>query len=83
MLTRTDAMAAKEGMERYKSTEMQLRVSILSILRNINPFSNNLLTLFCRHAGGLALDLATAATIRPALASYLLTDLPTQIANGC
>ena len=27
MLSRNDAMAAKEGMERYKSTEMQLRVS--------------------------------------------------------
>lgn len=26
MLTRTDAMVAKEGMERYKSSEMQLRV---------------------------------------------------------
>ena len=27
MLSRNDAMSAKEGMERYKSTEMQLRVS--------------------------------------------------------
>ena len=27
MLSRSDAMTAKEGMERYKSTEMQLRVS--------------------------------------------------------
>ncbi len=27
MLSREDAMTAKEGMERYKSTEMQLRVS--------------------------------------------------------
>ena len=27
MLSRTDAMAAKMGMESYKSTEMQLRVS--------------------------------------------------------
>ena len=27
MLSRTDAMAAKIGMESYKSTEMQLRVS--------------------------------------------------------
>lgn len=26
MLTRNDAMVAKEGMERYKSSEMQLRV---------------------------------------------------------
>lgn len=32
MLTRNDAMVAKEGMERYKSSEMQLRVMIL------NPF---------------------------------------------
>lgn len=29
MLSRTDAMTAKEGMERYKSAEMQLRVSPL------------------------------------------------------
>lgn len=27
MLNRTDAMSAKEGMERYKSADMQLRVS--------------------------------------------------------
>ncbi len=27
MITRSDAVAAKEGMERYKSSEMQLRVS--------------------------------------------------------
>ncbi len=27
MITRQDAMKAKEGMERFKSTEMQLRVS--------------------------------------------------------
>lgn len=27
MLTRAEAMIAKEGMERYKSSEMQLRVS--------------------------------------------------------
>jgi protein NRD1 len=27
MLSRDDAMRAKEGMERYKSAEMQLRVS--------------------------------------------------------
>lgn len=26
MITRADAMTAKEGMERYKSSEMQLRV---------------------------------------------------------
>lgn len=26
MLTRNEAMVAKEGMERYKSSEMQLRV---------------------------------------------------------
>lgn len=27
MLTRNDAIVAKEGMERYKSSEMQLRVT--------------------------------------------------------
>lgn len=28
MISRTDAMAAKDGMERYRSAEMQLRVSL-------------------------------------------------------
>lgn len=28
MLTRREAMVAKEGMERYKSADMQLRVSL-------------------------------------------------------
>ena len=28
MLTRDDAVAAKDGMERYKSDDMQLRVSL-------------------------------------------------------
>ena len=32
MITRQDAVAAKEGMERYKSTEMQLRVSLVFII---------------------------------------------------
>ena len=37
MLTRKDAMVAKEGMERYRSAEMQLRVcfDLLSTSRNI------------------------------------------------
>ena len=29
MITRDEAMLAKEGMERYKSQEMQLRVSLM------------------------------------------------------
>ncbi len=32
MLTRKEAMVAKEGMERYKSADMQLRVSSLASL---------------------------------------------------
>ena len=30
MITRNEAMAAKEGMEHYKSPEMQLRVSVIA-----------------------------------------------------
>ena len=30
MISRSDAVTAKEGMERYKSAEMQLRVSTLT-----------------------------------------------------
>lgn len=36
MITRADAMSAKEGMERYKSSEMQLRVS-LSLCHSAAP----------------------------------------------
>lgn len=32
MLTRKDAMIAKEGMERYRSADMQLRVGLHSTL---------------------------------------------------
>ena len=37
MISRSDAVTAKEGMERYKSAEMQLRVSILTAF-NSNGF---------------------------------------------
>ena len=35
MISRTDAMAAKDGMERYRSAEMQLRVSPLSFFPSL------------------------------------------------
>ena len=67
MLTRTDAMAAKEGMERYKSTEMQLRVSeLFAAIFPLGPTSSYLLTNSARPDGEWVLDLAIAATTRPA-----------------
>lgn len=77
MLTRADAMQAKDGMERYKSQEMQLRVS------PDEPVLWNLLTIFHRLGGALGLGLATAATIRLASVSFPSTDSPTPIVNGC
>lgn len=53
MITRADAMAAKEGMERYKSSEMQLRVrtkpgfhitNSYSLLTNIDSMGRGLWT---------------------------------------
>ena len=41
MISRTDAMSAKDGMERYRSAEMQLRVSLLSFFPS--PRSKDLL----------------------------------------
>lgn len=41
MLSRTDAMTAKEGMERYKSAEMQLRVSPIPLFPFEDLFGPN------------------------------------------
>lgn len=35
MISRSDAVTAKEGMERYKSAEMQLRVSLSSLFSSL------------------------------------------------
>lgn len=36
MITRRDAMAAKDGMERFKSPDMQLRVRVLDFLPHLS-----------------------------------------------
>lgn len=41
MLTRNDAMVAKEGMERYKSSEMQLRVMTPNHFYFLRDFSTD------------------------------------------
>ena len=68
MISRADALAAKDGMENYRPPDMQLRVSS----ENSDP--HLLLPCPCadhlRHAGVLALGLATVATIKPASVSF-------------
>ena len=80
MLTRDDAVRAKEGMERYRSQEMQLRVSFL------HPdfwLCYNSSTYLCSRPGGvLASAPVIAATTRLVSASSQLADSPTRIANG-
>lgn len=67
MLTRQDSIRAKEGMERYKSPDMQLRVSV-----HLAPSYGDLAThpanteSSSRLGGALVSDRATAATIKPA-----------------
>ena len=46
MLSRNDAVTAKEGMERYKSAEMQLRVSPYPLSPFKAPFGFLFLFLF-------------------------------------
>lgn len=41
MISRSDAMTAKEGMERYRSAEMQLRVSLLPLFPFTDLFGPN------------------------------------------
>lgn len=62
MLTRVEAKRAKDGMEIFKSTDMQLRVSANASVRG----SRNLITY--RLDGVWALDPAIAATTRLASA---------------
>jgi hypothetical protein len=59
MINRRDAMNARDGMETYKSGDMQLRVSLSIVIYNVG-----LLITLNRLAGELVLDLATAVIIR-------------------
>ena len=67
MLTRRDAMAAKDGMERYKASDMQLRVR--PIQRHSYHCRSGKPADEARLDGESDLDLATAAIIRLASAS--------------
>lgn len=78
MLTRGDAMSAKDGMERYKSDEMQLRVSRPSTSLIIPPFTNS-----HRLVGVSALDHETAVTTLRASVSSPSIDSQMLIVNGC
>lgn len=73
MINRQDAVNAREGMEQYKSGDMQLRVSVFLF------FSLCILFLASadkstRHVGVLVLDHVTAATTRPVSVSSQLRD---------
>ena len=70
MLTRQDSMRAKEGMERYKSPDMQLRVSEIYPI-DVRPYflaSTNSNTDYhsIRLVGALVSDHAIAAITSPA-----------------
>lgn len=69
MISRQDAIAAREGMESYKTGDMQLRVSFLSCALPAPLCSITLLAIAnmhqkSRHVGGSDLGPATAVTIR-------------------
>ena len=72
MITRDEAMAAKDGMEHYKSPEMQLRVRSVtqSTFSHLFEFW---LTNILRLAGVSDLDLAIAVITRLVLASSQLS----------
>ena len=72
MLTRSEAMIAKEGMERYKSSEMQLRVCPSPFASRF-PATFRLTNRFLRLDGAWALGHEIAVTTRRASASSQLT----------
>jgi hypothetical protein len=78
MLTRPDAVAAKEGMDTLQdpvaqSKARQVRMYLLLMRDTTNDR---------RPDGVLDLALAIAVTTRRVLVSFLLLDLPTLIASG-
>lgn len=70
MINRQDAVLAREGMENFKSGDMQLRVSLIVIYDTYKIYTN---TCFLRLAGVLDLDLVTAVTTRQVSVSFQLT----------
>ena len=81
MVTRHDAIAARDGMESYKSGDMQLRVSITIPVFFLFWFSFS--NFLFRPDGVLVSVRATVATTRPASVSSRSNDSPRRIANGC
>ena len=81
MISRQDALNAKEGMERYKNQDMQLRVSSLPFLTALDHQS--LLKRCARLDGVLVLAHAIAAIIQVASASFPYTSSLMPIASGC
>ena len=72
MVTRDEAMAAKDGMEHYKSTDMQLRVRLLARSTSFHVFES-WLTYKLRLDGVSVLALVTVAIIRLVSASFPLS----------
>ena len=68
MIDRKDAVAARDGMEQYKSGDMQLRVSSYPTFAPCQSLT------VPRHGGVWDLVLGTAATIKLVSASFLSTD---------
>ena len=77
MICRKDAVAAKEGMERYRGQDMQLRVSLYHTVCESNLMMHN------RPDGASGSDLAIAAIIQAVSASFPFKSSLTLTANGC
>jgi RNA recognition motif-containing protein len=80
MIDRADAVKARDGMEQYKSGDMQLRVGFLFSAFLLMSSANLILY---RLVGALASGPATAATTRPGSVSFPSRDSLMPIASGC
>lgn len=78
MITRQDAVNAREGMESYKSGDMQLRVSFCERVDVFRRCSD-----IIRPDGVSDSVHETVVTIRQASVSYQSSDLRKQIVSGC
>lgn len=78
MISRQDAVSARDGMESYKSGDMQLRVSFCYEFAVFRKCSD-----IIRLDGVSDLVHATVVTIRQASVSSQSSDLRKQIVSGC
>lgn len=78
MITRNDAINARDGMESYRTGDMQLRVSFTESTRQQKQYLT-----YIRHAGAWDSGRVTAVTTRPESASFRSSGLPRQTASGC